>query len=65
MKNLSNKMGMFSSYICTIAWIFITIQTYLNKKDQVILILQALVILISIVNSIVATIRYKNKVKNH
>lgn len=64
MKNVSNKIGMFSWYICTIAWIFITVQNYLDKKDQALLILQSLVILISLVNSIVATVRYKNKMKN-
>lgn len=65
MKNFVSKIGMFSWYICTIAWIFIAVQNYLNKKDQVQLVLQSLVILISLVNSIVATVRYKNKVKNH
>lgn len=65
MKNLSNKIGMFSWYICTIVWIFNTVENYHDKKDQVQLVLQYLVILISLVNSIVATVRYKNKVKNH
>jgi len=56
---------MFSWYICTIVWIFITVQNYRDKKDQVQLVLQTLVILISLVNSVVATVRYKNKMKKH
>lgn len=58
MSKNSNIWEIALYYICTIVIITFTILTYISKVDQTLLVLQSIVVLISIINSIRVTVKY-------
>ncbi|QAA33513.1 hypothetical protein [Clostridium manihotivorum] len=63
MKKINKIWQPIFYYICTICMLVIAIFNYNKLKDQANLVLQLLLVIIFIVNSIVATVRYKKSLK--
>lgn len=63
MKNTGAKLMIFSWCISAIAWILISVRDYIYDGNHYLLIVEALASLVSVINIVVSTVRYKNKNK--